>query len=274
MFFRKAAGLIYFFIAVVTVYCISGYYYIEEEQSEYKNTIAQMKYQLGFSNLYFSDEDSDVTDAANTEDISKVVYLTFDDGPSSRTEEILDLLDRYDIKATFFVVYNDSEKAKNIIKRAYEDGHTIGVHSTSHSYKEIYKSVDSFLNDFEVCFEYLKDVTGDVPSIFRFPGGSVNNYNKSVRKEIAEELLRRGFTYFDWNVSGEDATKNYSEKSIYQNVVSGCRKHDSSVVLLHDSENKKETVAALEYIIPELIEEGYVFLPIDENVQPTIFKID
>lgn len=273
MKFKKAAGLIYLFVAVVTISCISEHF-TKKETSLFEKAVQQMEYQLDYSNLYCYSNLTEELNAVNADMENKAVYLTFDDGPSARTEEILDILDKYDIKATFFVIYNESDKAKEILKRTYEKGHTIGVHSASHSYKEIYSSVDSFLSDFEKCFEYLKDITGDAPSIFRFPGGSVNNYNKAVRKDIADELTRRGFTYFDWNVSGEDATKNYSEDSIYSNVLMGCKGRNSSVVLLHDSENKKETVAALERIIPDLLKEGYVFLPIDENVHPTVFRID
>ena len=267
-------GSVYFFIALGIIYLFSGNYLHSNDKSEYEICISRLKYQLDFENMYsckYPDEIYTVNADISEE---KVVYLTFDDGPSDRTTEILDILDRYNIKATFFIVYNDSEKAREIIERAYNSGHTIGVHSTSHSYKEIYSSVENFLSDFEICYDFLKDVTGDIPSIFRFPGGSVNNYNKSVRKDIADELVRRGFTYFDWNVSGEDATKSYSEESIYNNVMMGCKDRGHSVVLLHDSPKKKETVAALERIIPDLLEQGYVFKALDENVRPTVFKIE
>ena len=266
-------GIVYIFLAAVFIHCVSGYYIIEPAPPEHEKNLEKIAYQLKHENLYRTSEKTFAA-AADVSDAEKTVYLTFDDGPSTRTVEILDILDQYDIKATFFVVYNDSDKAREIISRAYASGHTIGVHSTSHSYKEIYKSVDSFLDDFDTCFEYLKDITNDVPSIFRFPGGSVNSFNKSVRKDIADELTRRGFTYFDWNVSGEDATKNYSEESIYTNVMMGCKGRNHSVVLLHDSAGKTETVAALKRIIPELMEQGYTFKALDENAQPTIFKID
>ena len=271
---KRIIGLVYFFIALCIIYLFSGHYLYIKNTSQYETCISKLKYQIDFEDMYYSNlyDSLKVTNADISQE--KVVYLTFDDGPSDRTTEILDILDKYDIKATFFIVYNDSVKSREIISRAYNSGHTIGVHSTSHSYKEIYSSVENFLSDFEICFEFLKDITGDIPSIFRFPGGSVNNYNKSVRKDIADELTRRGFTYFDWNVSGEDATKSYSEESIYNNVMMGCKDRNHSVVLLHDSAKKKETVAALERIIPDLLEQGYVFKALDENVRPTIFKIE
>lgn len=269
-------GIIYLTVALACINGISGYFYIEDEPNEYEKTINMFEYQLGYQSVYITHPQNEpaVEISADTIEKGKIVYLTFDDGPSQRTTEILDILKKYDIKATFFVLYNDSSQAREIIKRAYDEGHTIGVHSTSHSYKEIYKSVDSFLSDFEICFNYINEITGDLPSIFRFPGGSVNNYNKNVRKDIVKELSRRGFTYFDWNVSGEDATNSYTEESIYNDVVMGCKGRTSSVVLLHDSSTKKETVAALERIIPDLLEQGYIFRPLDENVKPTVFKIE
>ena len=234
-----------------------------------------MEYQIGYADVY-SPNINDTAEEINADadDEEKIVYLTFDDGPSNRTIEILDILNQYNVKATFFILKSDSEQSRNIIKRAYNEGHTIGIHSASHSYKEIYKSVDSFLADFEECFNYLQDITGCAPSIFRFPGGSVNNYNKNVRKDIINELLRRGFTYFDWNVSGDDATSSYTEESIYTSVIMGCKGRKSSVVLLHDSAKKTETVAALKRIIPDLIDMGYTFKPLTENIHPTVFKIE
>ena len=138
----------------------------------------------------------------------------------------------------------------------------------------IYKIFDNFLKDFELCLEYIKDITGETPSIFRFPGGSVNSYNKNICKELIDEMTRRGFTYFDWNVSSDDAVKGYTEDSIYNNVINGCKKHTSSVVLMHDSTPKKATVSALKRIIPKLLSEGYTFDTLDADAQPTVFKIE
>ena len=136
------------------------------------------------------------------------------------------------------------------------------------------KKVALILYSFKICFEYIKDITGESPSIFRFPGGSVNSYNKGICKELTDEMIRRGFTYFDWNVSSDDATKDSSEDKIFSKVVNGCNGRSSSVVLMHDSAPKKDTVSALKRIIPCLLEEGYVFDKLTENVKPTIFRID
>ena len=266
--------LLYFFAALITVSSAGGYFYMEEEHQEYEKTLNRVEYQLGYSEVYAVKSDKTDMEVQAASSDTKTVYLTFDDGPSPRTPEILDILKEYNIKATFFVLSDEKESSREIIKRIYDEGHAIGVHSASHNYETIYKSVDHFLKDFQICFEYIKDIIGEAPSIFRFPGGSVNSYNKDICKELTDEMIRRGFTYFDWNVSSDDAVKGYTEESIYTNVMNGCKKHSTSVVLMHDSTPKKATVAALKRIIPELIEQGYIFERLDETAQPTIFRID
>lgn len=266
--------LLYFFAALITISSAGGYFYMEEETSEYEKAISRIEYQLGYSEVYSAKNSKTAKEVQTVSSDSKTVYLTFDDGPSPRTLEILDILKEYNIKATFFVLSDEKESSKEIVKKIYDEGHAIGVHSASHNYETIYKSVDHFLKDFEICFEYIKDIIGEAPGIFRFPGGSVNSYNKDICKELTDEMIRRGFTYFDWNVSSDDAVKGYTEESIYNNVINGCKKHSTSVVLMHDSSPKKATVAALKRIIPELIEQGYTFDRLDESAQPTIFRID
>ena len=263
-------------IAAVCTFLSTGFFTTEDLPNEYDRTIEQLEYQLGYPQIYDTSILLSETEtvASETEPSIHTVYLTFDDGPSARTEEILDILKEYNIKATFFVIYNDRDSAKETLKRAYDEGHTIGVHSASHSYKEIYKDVNSYIADFEICYNYITDITGETPSIFRFPGGSINSYNKAVYKDIIIEMERRGFTYFDWNVSSDDATKDSSEDKIFSKVVNGCTGRSSSVVLMHDSAPKKDTVSALKRIIPYLLEQGYVFDKLNENVKPTVFRID
>ena len=276
MKYRNFVIILFMITGIICICCVTGFFSVEDKQDEYSKVIRQLEYQLGYSEMYSTQNIPDTKEMSKTEhDVEiRTVYLTFDDGPSERTMEILYILKEYDIKATFFVVSNNGEKHSETLKRIYDEGHNIGVHSDSHSYKEIYKSVDSFLEDFETCYRYIETTTGTAPSIFRFPGGSINNYNKDVCKDIIDEMGRRGFTYFDWNVSSEDATKNCDEDSIYNNVVKGCSRHTNSVVLMHDSRPKKDTVAALKRIIPELLEQGYTFGKLDENVTPTVFKIE
>lgn len=210
--------------------------------------------------------------AAFKED-SGTIYLTFDDGPSDRTPDILEILDRYDIKATFFVCGGNDEKEQELMRQVAEAGHTIGIHSISHDYEKIYASVESYLDDFYETYMSVYNATGVKPQIFRFPGGSINNYNRFTYMQIIAEMTRRGFVYYDWNVSGEDAVKGADWSSIYSNIMSGIQRNtaDRSIVLLHDSQSKENTVYVLEDVIDELLADGYKFDKLDNTVNPATF---
>ncbi|MDE6745059.1 MAG: polysaccharide deacetylase, partial [Oscillospiraceae bacterium] len=210
--------------------------------------------------------------AAFKED-SGTIYLTFDDGPSDRTSDILEILDRYDIKATFFVCGGNGEKEQELMRQVAEAGHTIGIHSISHDYEKIYASVESYLDDFYETYMSVYNATGVKPQIFRFPGGSINNYNRFTYMQIIAEMTRRGFVYYDWNVSGEDAVKGADWTSIYNNIMSGIQRNtaDRSIVLLHDSQSKENTVYVLEDVIDELLADGYKFDKLDNTVNPATF---
>lgn len=205
-------------------------------------------------------------------DLSKSVYLTFDDGPSSLTSQILDILKERNIKATFFIIYNDSTEAQALYKRMLEDGHTIGVHSTIHQYPVIYQSTSAFLDDFAQTASMLEDLTNIKPEIFRFPGGSINAYNKANYQQTIAEMVRRGYTYYDWNVSAEDASNSITREQIYNNVTRGVQKYNKSIVLMHDSSNKFDTISALPDIIDDLKEKGYSFYPLTKDVKPVTFS--
>jgi peptidoglycan/xylan/chitin deacetylase (PgdA/CDA1 family) len=198
-------------------------------------------------------------------------YLTFDDGPSENTADIVTILDSFDIKATFFFSGGDTPEDKRIMKLVADNGHTVAVHSLSHNYTQVYASVESFLEDFNNTYMSVYEATGVKPQIFRFPGGSVNNYNRFVYKEIIAEMTRRGFVYYDWNVSGEDAADNASWTSIYNYVLDGARIHrdDRAIILLHDS--KARTVTVVEDVIKAMQDMGYTFLPLENNVMPVTF---
>ena len=272
---RRILIFLYFILAICFVFTVGGYFYIEEI-TQFEETVAKINYQLGYNDIYAVKNTDNLETALSAENVSdkKTVYLTFDDGPSMRTVEILDILKEYNIKATFFILSDQKDSSRDIVKRIFDEGHSIGVHSASHDYTAIYKSVNSFLADFEECYKYIEDITNEKPIIFRFPGGSVNSYNKDICKELVAEMTRRGFTYFDWNVSSDDAVKGYTQESIYTNVIEGCKKNAVSVVLMHDSAPKKDTVAALKQIIPELLKQGYTFDKLDETAQPTVFRIE
>ena len=201
-----------------------------------------------------------------------VVYLTFDDGPSARTDEILDILEKADVKATFFVVGQTQEEQLARMKAITDAGHTLGMHSYSHKYTKIYQSVASYLEDMYELFCQIREVTGTTPTVFRFPGGSINSYNTAVYQEIIAEMLRRGFVPYDWNMSSEDAAASPPAADIIlNNIVTSAEGRNRCLILFHDSVYKYTTVAALPAVIDALKEQGYTFAPLTPDVRPVLF---
>lgn len=195
----------------------------------------------------------------------KTIYLTFDDGPGATTKSILDTLDKYNVKATFFVT-NQFPGYSYLIKEENNKGHKIAVHTYSHRYSDVYTSVDAYINDFNKMNEIVKEQTGSYSNLFRFPGGSSNtvhcNYAKGIVGDIALEMTNRGYVYFDWNLSSGDAA-GYSSNKIYNTVVNGVEKCNPCVVLMHDI--KSTTKNALDPILAELTSRGYTFATLNES---------
>lgn len=198
----------------------------------------------------------------------KKVYLTFDDGPSSNTDQILDILKDYDVKATFFVVGKTDERSVKAYQRIVEEGHTLAMHSYSHRYDEIYESKEAFARDLNSLQEYLYETTGVWPRIYRFPGGSSNTVSKVDMQELIEYLTDIGITYFDWNVaSGDAVSRTLPAETIVNNCLSGIEKQ--SVILMHDASNKGTTIEALPQIIEAIQEQGDAeLLPITDETVP------
>ena len=202
----------------------------------------------------------------------KTVYLTFDDGPSAKTAEILDILKKDNIKATFFIIGKEGAKEKDLLKRMADEGHTIGIHTYSHVYGSIYESVESYLDDFYRTYKLIDDTTGIKPEVFRFPGGSINKYNSQNYEEIIAEMTRRGFTYYDWNASSGDANLSATANSVYSNTVRSSENKDRIILLMHDSISKTYTVQALPGIIEYYKAQGYQFDRITNDVSPIAFS--
>lgn len=197
------------------------------------------------------------------------VYLTFDDGPSENTAKILDILKERNIKATFFVIGQEDEESKALYRRIVAEGHTLGMHSFSHKYDVIYKSLDAFKEDMEHLQSYLKEVTGVAPTIMRFPGGSSNMVSNVDIKELIRYVKEQGITYYDWNVVSGDATSQvYTPDELVENVMNDVVKYNTSVVLMHDASAKASTVDALVPMIDQLQALGAELLPIDEDTKP------
>ncbi len=212
------------------------------------------------------------TDAevSGTEDGVRKVYLTFDDGPSSNTGEILDILAEYDVKATFFVVGKEEEEYRPLYKRIVEEGHTLAMHSYSHKYNEIYQSKESYVEDLTRLQEFLYDITGVWCRYCRFPGGSSNTVSSVDMHELIDYLEQQDMSYFDWNVSSGDASSAYvSPEAIVRNSTARLKELKEAVILMHDASDKESTVEAL----PRLIEavqamEDTKIVPITDETEP------
>lgn len=198
----------------------------------------------------------------------KTMYLTFDDGPSAEnTIAILDILKEKNIKATFFVIGENVEKHPEVAKRIVEDGHTIGIHCYNHDYADLYLSVDSYKEDFFKAKEVVYKTTGVEAKLFRFPGGSINAYNKEVYQDIIDEMTAQGYIYFDWNASLEDATRNNEPEKLLQNAKESTFGRGKVVMLAHDV--VYNTTLCLEALIEQFPE--YRMLPLTEEVEPIHF---
>lgn len=198
------------------------------------------------------------------------VYLTFDDGPSSNTVAILDILAKYNVHGTFFVVGKEGEKDKSLYRRIVEEGHTIGMHSYSHKYNEIYASKEAYSQDLLKLQEYIYETTGTWSRICRFPGGSSNTVSQVDMAELISYLKEEDIDYFDWNVSSMDAAgRTLSAEEIAENVLYNIDEYSTAVVLMHDADDKTTTVEALPIILETLLAMDNVeILPItDETVR-------
>lgn len=199
----------------------------------------------------------------------KKVYLTFDDGPSVYTDDILDILKEYGVKATFFVVGKTDSFSKAMYKRIVDEGHTLGMHSYSHKYEKIYNSIEDFDKDFTKLWNLLYDTTGLEPKIYRFPGGSANKVNKRGMGEFIKYLTDKSIIYYDWNVLNGDATNiKYTDEQLIDNVLKGVEAKKTSIVLLHDAASKEATVRTLPALLEELLLEGAELYPLDPSVKP------
>lgn len=200
------------------------------------------------------------------------VYLTFDDGPSKYTDSILDYLSAYDLKATFFVVPDGSEESSRKLKRIADAGHTIGIHTATHEYNKIYASVEAYLEDFKTAYDRVYEATGIKCTLFRFPGGSINDYNAAIRDDLIAEMTRRGFIYFDWNVDSSDAL-GATWTEMYNTVLKQTAEVNRAVILMHDYNGGWNTILVLEDIIKALVSDkrGYKLDKLTEYVKPIQF---
>ena len=234
------------------------------------NTSVSGKYDVTYT---ISDDNGNTSSISRSVVVSErnrpgTVYLTFDDGPQNGTTNvILDILKEEGVEATFFVTNKGPD---NLIKRMYDEGHTVALHTATHNYATVYASVDSYFNDLTSVQNRVKNITGYTSYIIRFPGGSSNtvsrNYSKGIMSTLTGEVINRGYRYYDWNVSSGDASGgSVSSEMVKNNVINSLRKDRSNMVLMHDI--KACTRDALRDIIKYGKENGYTFEKITMNTE-------
>ena len=292
---KMIIGLVITLIAIPTILCIvlvvklvvikGKVNNILDEKSKLENTT---EYSEESSSSSGEDTSEQVTQS-NTEDTTqqsteeqtttpvvveplpdgKYAYLTFDDGPSSNTMQILDILDNYGVKATFFVNGHTGEVMEERYRAIVDRGHAIALHTYSHDYSNVYGGLDKFEQEIVSLRNYIKEVTGVDTTLFRFPGGSSNSRTDDIKPYI-QWLNDNGYSYWDWNCSSGDATgtKPSAEQIVANCLVQADAGYKSLVILMHDTKPKDTTVEALPALIEALQARGYEIIAIDERSTP------
>ena len=259
-------------ICIAVIFCC--YYIVSQSKWGFYSAGVRVSDRVMAQNTEQADErmipeKDNVTETEQTDDetekIQKRAYLTFDDGPSHSTGEILDILDANNVKATFFVVGRDEsyyDTYRDIVRR----GHTLGLHSYTHDYDKIYAGVNDFAEDVEELRNLLYDVTGVKCVYYRFPGGSSNTVSRVDMDTLISYIDSQGLIYFDWNALNNDAVSgSYTPEQLVDNIMSDVTGEDGVVILMHDLGARHTTVESLQMLIDRLRAEGYELLPIDEN---------
>lgn len=196
----------------------------------------------------------------------KVVYLTFDDGPSRYTPQVLEILEKYNVKATFFVTGMNKDYY-SYMKEAVNQGHAIGLHTYTHSYNKIYASIEAYFEDLEKIQKLVEEQTGMKSTLIRFPGGSSNTVSKKYCKGIMSQLVKmveeKGYRYFDWNCENGDGYSQMAKRTMIKRATSS--KANQVMILMHDANGKKATVETLPEIIEYYLNKGYQFKVIDDS---------
>ncbi|MGN0519579.1 MAG: polysaccharide deacetylase family protein [Candidatus Fimenecus sp.] len=243
------------------------------EKDALNQTIADLNKQISIKHASQAAEKATAPSSAPAEqqgstDLSaKTIYLTFDDGPSARTPEVLQILADNGVKATFFV--KNGGKYNHYMKDIVEQGHTIALHTYSHSYSGIYASDEAYLNDLQKISDLVYNETGVRTNIMRFPGGSSNTvskkYNQGIMTRMTQKVTEMGYLYYDWNLNSGDADGGTVSVST---IINNCRKvprNNTVIVLMHDAGDKRTTVEALPEVIAYYKAAGCKFAAIDAS---------
>ncbi len=234
---------------------------LEKENDKLKKENSSLKNSKKPSSNNNSTQSTETTQTNVVTNGKKICYLTFDDGPSDNTLKILKILDKYNVKATFFVI-NTSKLS--YVKKIKAAGHTVGLHSYTHDYDTIYKNSTAYFKDLNLISNAVKKQIGIESKIIRFPGGSSNT--KGLTKAMRQQVIKKGYYYFDWNVDSMDASgHNVSYTKIKNSVLTAAKSRNSICVLMHDTSAKDTTVTALPYIIKGLKKQGYTFQALTEK---------
>ena len=206
----------------------------------------------------------------------KIVYLTFDDGPSENTEKILDILKQYNAKGTFFVTGNNKEYNESL-KRVVAEGSVVALHTYTHDYAKVYASEEAYFNDLQQIYDMVKDVTGVESKVIRFPGGSSNTVSKKycpgLMTTLTKAVQEKGFQYFDWNCDSTDASGNHvAVDKLVANATSSTAQHIN--ILMHDTAAKDTTVQALPQIIEHYKNQGYSFEALTVDSYPVHHSVN
>ena len=277
---RVVFGVCLFIILILCIYGHHNHKRVLSLQSKIDRLEQQLKKSKSDSNdlkkqldelqkeLEQKQQELDKKEAALYDDPNKPnVYMTFDDGPSSNTDTILDTLAANNIRATFFCIAQKGEANEKRYQRIVNEGHTIGMHSYTHEYGTVYASLESFEQDVTQISDYIFQMTGVRPKYYRFPGGSSNTVSKVPMKECIRYLNQSGLTYFDWNAQNDDATgKSYTASQLVEHAMKNVKTAGDNVVLLmHDEQTKTATAEALPTLIKRLKNAGYDILPITDK---------
>lgn len=210
-----------------------------------------------------TDQAGHSTEVVRMVQVKPVIYLTFDDGPGQYTQQLLEVLEKYDVKATFFMVNTNYSKKTETMQQIVSAGHAIGIHSMTHQWS-IYDTEEAFLADLYGMQKIIYDATGVTTKLMRFPGGSSNSQAPAgMMNALTRKVTALGFTYFDWNVDSNDAGGTNTTGGVYENVINQIDGKTSAVVLQHDI--KSYSVEAVEKIIRWGLANGYTFLPLSED---------
>lgn len=221
--------------------------------------------------LNFLDNEQGVESNSIDEEDKKIIYLTFDDGPSYKvTNTILDILKENEVKATFFLIGSQIKDKEDVVKRIYNEGHSIGLHTYTHNFRKIYCNEDKFIQEMIFCQSKIQDVIGIAPNIIRFPGGSYKHLSKSYLKKLHEN----NFRVFDWNIDNCDGLNpEIQPYKLYLKAIKGKGKLDNIILLLHCTDMNENTCKALPKIINYYKSQGYEFKIITDETEELYFPI-